>query len=106
MAIVKFALYSFGASGTVARIITFNQSLTKQVARRRPRTKRKPTTSQKYIRQRFADAATSWRGQTIASKAEWKVVSQLSGKNTFAKYVKEWYAQSSTLATPPFIPMR
>lgn len=106
MAKTQGGLFSLGASGTVAKLLTFNQSHIRQVARRMPRTTTPPTTPQAYYRKQCTDAAAVWRSLPPLEKVEWKTVAGLSAKNVFAKYLLEWMAQASTPTTPPQIPMR
>lgn len=106
MAKIKGALFSLGASGTVAKVLTFNQSTTRPTARRAPRSSQPATVPQLHFRQQCADAAASWRALPELEKIEWKAVADLTAKNVFAKYLVEWMAQKSSLATPPAIPMR
>ncbi len=104
MAKVSGPLFSIGASGTIADLLTFNPSQQATVVRLRPAHYPPPTTPQQIIRQRMKDAATAWATLTPTERAEWALIAANSGKLPFAKYLIEWNAQSSTLANPPNIP--
>lgn len=106
MAKVSAPLFSLGASGTVGDVLTFNQSNTAPVCRRKPTGYKPATIPQAVCRQRCSDAAAHWRSLDAPSRAEWVAVAALSGANVFTKYLLEWNAQGSTPAAPPFLPMR
>ena len=106
MAKIKGGLFSLGASGTVAHMLTFNQGDVVQVARRSPRSRAPASAKQVFYRSKFSEAVLVWRGFDSTKKDEWKAVAALSGQQVFAKFWREWMAQHSTTAVPPFIPMR
>jgi hypothetical protein len=105
MAKVQGPLFSFGASGTVAKILTINQSLTRPTARKKPTGYGPASPMQAVMREEFRQAAESWRNLSASSKAEWIALSATTAQPAFAKYFLEWQAQQSTPAIPPFIPM-
>jgi hypothetical protein len=105
MAKVKNPLFSFGASGTVAKVLTINQSDGSPIARRKPSGYAAASVPQQYMRDSFRDAAASWRGLSPVDKADWRALAAPRSTTAFAKYCLEWIAQGSTLASPPIIPM-
>lgn len=105
MAKVKNALFSFGASGTVAGLLTINQSSKTQAARRKPSGYAAPTAPQSGTRQKMRDAATAWRALAPLDRADWSALATGRATTPFAKYLLEWMAQHSTPATPPALPM-
>lgn len=106
MAKVKNPLFSIGASGTVAGLLTINQSATAPTVRRKPSGYAPPTVPQAFCRARCAAAAAHWRSLPQIEKDEWAAVAALTSKNVFAKYLLEWSAQASDPLNPPHIPMR
>lgn len=106
MATVRGPLFSLGASGTVANLLTFNQSITAPVARRKPTGYKPATLPQQVYRAKCAAAAAYWRAMDPLDKAEWATVAALTSRQVFAKYLLEWIAQNATIDTPPLVPMR
>jgi len=106
MAKVKHPLFSLGASGTVAKILTINQSLNAPTARRKPTGSRPPTHSQAVMRAEMQAASISWAALHPIDRGAWAALADPRLITPFAKYFKEWRAQNSTVATPPFIPMK
>lgn len=105
MAKIAGPLFSLGASGTVAGLLTFNPTNTHTTARRSPRSNAPPTTPQTYYRSQLAAAAQSWRALDAAKKLEWAAIAAPLPTTTFAKYFLEWMAQHSTPQQPPYLPM-
>jgi hypothetical protein len=105
MAKARGPLFSIGASGTVADLLTFNPGKDSTNVRRTPKKYPPPTTPQQVMRAKMQDAATSWRALSPTDKAEWSTLANNHGRLPFAKYLIEWMAQASTIDTPPFIPM-
>jgi hypothetical protein len=105
MAKVQGPLFSFGASGTVAKILTINQSLAQPTARKKPTGYRPASPMQAIMREEFRQAAESWRNLSDSDKAEWIALAAPTAHPPFAKYFLEWQAQQSTPAIPPYIPM-
>lgn len=105
MAKTTGAFFSLGASGTVGKLLTINQGATRQTARKKPGAGGPASAPQAFYRQQCADAAATWRALPQIDRDEWQAIAALSGQNVFAKYLKEWIAQHSTPATPPYIPM-
>jgi len=106
MAKVGSPLFSLGASGTVAKLLTFNQSRTAPIARKKPTGYRPPTVAQNHFRSKCSAAAAHWRGLDPLARAEWAALAALTSRQVFAKYLLEWIAQSATPASPPLVPMR
>lgn len=105
MAKTQGPLFSLGASGTVAKLLTFNQSNDTPVARKKPRASTSATTDQQAARADFANAAQAWRALPQAERDTWKSIAAQTGRPAFAKYFLEWKAQASTPAQPPYLPM-
>jgi len=105
MAKVKNPLFSFGASGSVASLLTINQSLTAPTARRKPTGSRPASHSQAVMRADMHDAATLWATLDAPTRATWAALAAPRATTPFAKYFKEWRAQASTISSPPYIPM-
>jgi hypothetical protein len=105
MAKVKQPLFSFGASGTVAKKITFNQSLRVTTVRSKPSSHTAPSNPQLQIRQNMRDAAYYWRTMPPTDKQAWKDLVQGRPIYSFSKFLKEWFAQGASLLDPPRIPM-
>jgi hypothetical protein len=105
MAKVHSALFSLGASGTVAKILTINQSSRQQTARKKPDSRPAPTLAQSYNRQKYSDAAQHWHTLTATERAQWAALVNGRALSVFAKYALEWVAQGSTPLEPPRIPM-
>lgn len=106
MAKTTGALYSIGASGTFADLITFNASNNNPTARFKPRHYPAATMPQQTIRSKCTDAASAWKALPTTERAEWSLIAKNAGHLPFAKYLTEWIAQAATTATPPFIPVR
>lgn len=105
MAKIRNALFSLGASGTVANLLTVHPHGKGQTARRKPSGYGPPTEHQAEMRQRVRDAATTWRALDQIQRAKWIALAVGRATTPFAKYTLEWMAQSATIATPPRIPM-
>jgi hypothetical protein len=106
MAKIQAPLFSFGASGTIGKILTFNQSTQKPVARKKPAPSKSAPPLQAIIRLRFKQAAESWRALSPTERAKWRTLAAPTARPSFAKYYLEWVAQNSTPATPPYFPMK
>ena len=105
MAKVKNPLFSLGASGTVAGLLTVNQSLTAPTARRKPSGYRPPTPAQSFMRDEMRACSQAWATLSSQVQAEWAALVNGRAQTPFGKYWLEWRAQGATLATPPYIPM-
>ena len=105
MAKISGPLFSFGASGTVSKVLTFNQSNTTPTARKKPARSNSSTPMQLTMRAEFSDAAKAWRALSPTDRAAWIALAAPSARPAFAKFYLEWAAQRSTLATPPYLPM-
>lgn len=105
MAKIRGPLFSLGASGTVAALLTYNQSSQAPTARKKPRASTSATPMQLTMRAGFADAAAAWRALDPLTRADWIALAAPSRRPAFAKYYLEWMAQASTAASPPQIPM-
>lgn len=105
MAKVSGPLFSFGASGSIAKVLTFNQSDRRAVARKTPAASTSASEMQLIMRAQFAEAAKAWRALDPADRAQWIALAAPTARPAFAKYYLEWAAQHSTLVSPPLIPM-
>lgn len=105
MAIVKGALFSIAASGTLGNLIEFNASQFRQSVRLKPNIPKAASNPQLAIRQRMKDCAITWRLLSSLDQLQWKNL--VIGKQTtpYAKFTLEYHAQNSTPQTPPMIPM-
>lgn len=105
MAKVHGALFSFGASGTVAKILTINQSDQAQTARKKPAGGHPPSPSQVDYRSRYADASKAWRALTQSEQAGWRTLATARRLPAFAAFTKEWIAQAAAPGLPPQLPV-
>lgn len=105
MAKVRGPLFSFGASGTVGGLLTFNPETRQCIARRKPSAYPAPTMPQASTRQKCREAAATWRALPAIDRAEWAALAATTGRQPFAKYLLEWFAQHASPSNPPFIPM-
>lgn len=99
-------LFSLAASGSIGKVLTFNQGAHVQVARRSPRSTAPPSVPQIDYRNRCRAASAYWRAMPAAEKTEWSDVAALTGRPVFAKYLLEWISQAATPEQPPLLPMR
>lgn len=106
MAKISGPLFSFGASGTVGKVLTFNQSDRRAVARKKPAASTSATPMQLTMRADFVAAAKAWRALDSVDRAAWIALAAPTARPAFAKYYLEWAAQRSTAASPPQIPMK
>lgn len=104
MAKVRNALFSFGASGTVGKIVNIQPRATGQIVRIKPSAAAPPTMAQAYYRTRFADAARSWRQLDHDTRQDWRAYAAARARPPFAAYWLEYQAQKSTPTTPPYLP--
>lgn len=104
MAKVRGPLFSFGASGTVARAITFNPTEQQTTARSLPRSTAPPSYAQAYHRQRCRDAAAAWGALDAGQKAAWSALVAARALTPFAKFLLEWNAQQCQAGDTPAVP--
>lgn len=105
MAKISGPLFSFGASGTVGNMLTFNQSLSRPVARRKPSGYAPATPAQAIQRDAMSAAAVAWRALSTPTRAEWIALTNGRANTAFSKFFLEWTAQASTPGVPPYLPM-
>lgn len=106
MAKVRGALFSIGASGSVAGVLTINQSSTTQIARRMPTASSAPSPAQAVIRTEMSRAAEAWRALPFNQKTKWTALIAGQAHTAFSRYYKEWSSQRSTPTQPPYLPMK
>lgn len=106
MAKVHGALFSLGASGSVAGVLTINQSSTTQIARRMPTASSAPSQAQLVMRTEMSLAAAAWRALPYNEKSQWAALIAGQAHTAFSRYFAEWTTQRSTPAHPPFLPMK
>lgn len=106
MASVRGPLFSIGASGTVARLLTFNPGKQSTTVRKKPNHAQAPTFPQASTRQKCRNAAAAWHALDPVDREEWSLLAKNGGRLPFAKYLLEWMAQASTPDQPPLIPMK
>lgn len=106
MAKVRGALFSIGASGSVAGVLTINQSSTTQIARRMPTASSAPSQAQLVMRTEMSLAAAAWRALPYNQKTQWTALIAGQAHTAFSRYYAEWSTQRSTPTQPPYLPMK
>lgn len=106
MAKVRGALFSIGASGSVAGVLTINQSSIQQVARKMPTARSAATQAQEVMRAEMSLAAAAWRALPYNEKTQWAALIAGQAHTAFSRYYKEWSTQRSTPTQPPYLPMK
>lgn len=104
MSRVTGPLFSLGAFGTFAKLLTFRAGRrTTEVIR--PRPPNAPTSPRQLAqRDRIRDALATWRSLTNTQRQDWKRAAATWALPTFALYLREWVLQQSTTDRPPLIP--
>lgn len=101
MAKITGPLFSFGASGTIARTITFRGSRRGSVANHRQQHRKPPTPQQLSERNSLITCAAFWNAADSAYKSTWSSIAQNHRIPVFPQFFSEWKRQQATPSTPP-----
>lgn len=104
MAKLRGPLFSFGASGTFAKMLNFQPRSTGHIVRMKPSKAQQATYPQAICRANFKQAAEAWRALDDETRALWYNYAEHRARPPFAAFWLEWHAQHSTPALLPYLP--
>jgi len=97
-------LFSMGASGTVASVLTYRRGANGATAQRKPIPTGPPTAAQREERATVAQAAFAWRHLDATIKTQWRTLGTKRNANPWLIFCNEWKAQRTTPPDLPLIP--
>ena len=104
MAKVTGPLFSFGASGTVGKKLTYRATKRGAVVQTRPIPSKPANSNQIRERSRFSEAMATWKTLDAPTRAKWVTVGLRSAIPAYKAYTRQYIIQQSTPDKLPLIP--
>lgn len=101
---VRGPLFSLTASGTLSRILVYENRADSQRVRRLPQYQAPATPLQAIYQNKVAALSLSWKTWDNTNRQAWKTRAIAFNLTGYALFWREWYAQNITAPARPILP--